>query len=693
MHAGESAGVPYAFLFNPLLFSLPSSHIFPRRLLLYGRLFTKCTMRRHILHLPEVAMDILQQKKTFDLLYDFFVRGKNDPSRIPYVPGKSWCYDGKGVPNFFPRVAPEDKGVSSEELAAFLRDLERSTRVNMHAITVLCDGAVICEASVPPYNRAIPHLTHSMCKSITGLAIGLLYDEGRVDTERPAYQYFAGAQLPGRLSARIKAVTVRHLLTMTSGVSFNEAAAAVEVNWVRAFFSSDVKFTPGSNFAYNSLNTYILSALVRNVTGVGLTEYLRSRLFGPLGIRDIFWEKCPLGIEKGGWGLYIAQEDIAKIGQLCLDRGVFAGRRLISEKWLDQACSFQIATPEDSGDFDYGYQIWVARNRESYLFNGMLGQNTWICPRNRFVIVANAGNSEFFQKGSMLAIFEKYFGASYRRTPAPLPSNRKALHRLRSAESRFFSTRAWIQPLHKPSLFSRMLRQLRGRPLYPLPPLCRKLNGLSYRFPHNNAGLLPTFVRIMQNNYSAGVRGISFRIEENHFFFTFDEGEGAIYKLEAGFYDPIPDRLMIRGESYRVAVRAGFAVDEDGHRLLKIDLSFLELPHARRIKVFFDEECPRLLLREVPGREVLDGLLRTLPISAPRTRGILHFIQNRLNLDYILLKIYEKFEPRLVPQSALTDDEGAQTSFLLPEEADPDALLPASDSEHPTEEEAFLEIR
>ena len=631
-------------------------------------------------------MDILQQKKTLDLLYDFFVRGKTDPSRIPYIPAKCRTCGGEGVADFFPRATPEEKGVPSELITALLHDLEHNARVHMHAITVLCDGAVIAEANATPYDRRIPHLTHSMCKSITSLAIGFLYDEGRVELDTPVYRYFTGSQIPARLSGRMKSVTVRHLLTMTSGVSFAEAGSVTEIDWVRAFFSADVKFEPGSRFAYNSMNTYILSALVRNQTGVGLTEYLRPRLFEPLGISDIFWEKCPLGTEKGGWGLYIAQEDLAKIGMLCLEGGIWGGRRLISKAWLDEATAEKVTVPEESGDFNYAYQIWTARNGSgSYLFNGMLGQNTWICPHNRIVIVANAGNGEFFQKGAMLAAFEARLGASgFARSQTPLPRNRHAERVLRRAEQEFFETRAWVTPLPEPGRFARLMRRLRRLPLEPLPKLCRLLEGRVLRFPDNNSGILPTFVRLMQNNHSSGLREVRFAIEGERFFCIFDEGDGACYRVEVGFYRHARGRLSIRGEEYRIAACGGFTVDEDGRRLLKIDLCFTEIPHARRIKIFFDEDEPCLLLREVPGREVLDGLLRALPVNSPKSRGIVGFIRNRLNFDYILLKIYDKFEPKLIPLPN-PDTEG-EALPLLPESIGEDLLALSEISEDAPDE-------
>ncbi len=587
-------------------------------------------------------MDLSRHKKTLSFVYDFFVRGECDVSPVPYLPSKTEC--GTPAPLYFPRTSPEAKGIPSARLISMLDELEHSSRVNMHSLTVLCDGAVISEASAPGYDRRLPHVTYSLCKSVVGLAIGLLCDEGKIDLERPAYRYFPKNRLPARLSARMKAVTVRHLLTMASGVAFAEAGAIAEVDWLRAFFSSDVAFPPGSAFAYNSMNTYVLSALVREITGEGLLTYLRPRLFDPLRIGHVFWEKCPLGIEKGGWGLYIAQEDVAKIAQLCMDGGVFEGKRLLSAAYIEAATDRQMATPTEAGDYDYGYQIWSRRDKTAFLFNGMLGQNAWVCPKNRIIVVMNAGNNEFFQKSSMLAVIEKWLGGDFTRGEY-LRRDKRTLRALRLAESHFFSTRAWIHLPPPPSFFARLGARLRGRPLEVLPRLCDKLAGHSYSLQKNNTGLLPVFLRIQQNNHSAGLRAISFERWGERFFVTFDEGERERYRLEAGFYRPIYTTLRVQGESYLIGVQACFATDEDGHRLLKIECLFPEMAHARRIKVFFDDENVTILLRETPGKEVLDMLIRSVSVSAPRAGGLIKFFYNRINFDYIFMKAYDKFEP------------------------------------------------
>ncbi len=604
-------------------------------------------------------MDLLQQKRGLDLLYDLFIRGKGDVLRIPYTPSKTAMPEPAA--DYFPRATPESCGIESGRLQDMLQALERDKQVNMHAITVLCDGKVICEAAAPGYDRSLPHITYSMCKSVVGLAIGFLYDEGRIDLDEPAYRYLPQEKLP-RLMGKTKNITVRHLLTMASGVAFAETGMATDTDWIRAFFSSDLRFEVGSDFSYNSMNTYILSAIVCAISGEGLVDFLRPRLFAPLHIRNVFWETCPHGIEKGGWGLYIAQEDMAKIGHMCLSSGMFEGKRILSESWLRAATETKRIAPDEAGGYNYAYQIWRAREGEEYLFNGMLGQDTWLSPANGIVVVMNAGNNEFFQNSRMLDIVEGALGRGFRRAPAPLAPSRRALRALRLAEEGFYRSRMWVKPLREPGFFTRLVRRMRGLPPLPLPPACASLAGKRYEWQSNNSGILPLLVRLQQNNHTKGLRALSLERQGERFFACFDEGADAPYRLEFGFYGYRPACLKVGGEQYRVACMAAFTVDEEGREILMLHILFPELAHDRRIKLYYGEEQAALRLRERPGKETLTSLFRGMSLGAPRSRGLLSFVSNKLPLDYFLSRVYEKYEPLLLARPAKEEESD------LPEE-------------------------
>ena len=180
-----------------------------------------------------------------------------------------------------------------------------------------------------------------------------------------------------------------------SEVTFNESGIVSGNDWLGSFLNASVNGKPGTEFQYNSLNTYVLSAIVTKRTGETLTEYLTPRLFGPLGITKYYWETCPKGITKGGWGLFLCAEDMAKLGQLYLQRGKWNGQQLVSEYWIEISTARHLKTQNDT--YGYGYQLWMEQRPGSFEYNGMLGQNVIIYPDMDMVLVTNAGNKEMFQ--------------------------------------------------------------------------------------------------------------------------------------------------------------------------------------------------------------------------------------------------------------------------------------------------------
>ena len=219
-----------------------------------------------------------------------------------------------------PRATPEAYGVSSRRVAAFLEALRDDPTLRMHSVLLLRGGHVFCEAAFGPRDTKLPRHTFSACKSVTVLAVGLLMDDGLLSPDDKVVDFFPEAC--GAVSRRIfKDLTVEDLLTMRASVLFNEAGSMARPDWVRAYFSVPGLGEQGKRFQYNSLNTYILSALVCRLTGKSLSAFLDERIFGPLGIGDYAWEKSPEGIEKGGWGLYISPENLAKLGLLVQQEG------------------------------------------------------------------------------------------------------------------------------------------------------------------------------------------------------------------------------------------------------------------------------------------------------------------------------------------------------------------------------------
>jgi hypothetical protein len=275
----------------------------------------------------------------------------------------------------------------------------------------------------------------------------------------------------------------------------------------------------------------------------------------------------------------------------------------------------------------------------------------------------NAGNNEFFQRSRMLDIVEEALGRGFCRDKTPLLPCKRDLRALRLTEEGFYRQRIWVKPLREPGCLTRLLRRLRGMPPLPLPPGCAVLAGKRYEWQSNNSGILPLLLRLQQNNHTKGLRALSFERQGERFFACFDEGEGALYRLEMGFYSYRPACLTVGGEQYRVACMAAFAVDEEGREILMMHILFPELAHDRRIKLYYGEEQAALRLRERPGKETLASLYRGMSIASPRSRGLLSFIGSKLPLDYFLSRAYEKYEPLLLARV-----EKKEENAVLPSE-------------------------
>ena len=491
-------------------------------------------------------------KRTIELATGLAFTGKSNPSVIPYYPQKTEV-SGQESP-YFHRTIPEKKGVSSGRLLAMLKALERERGANIHSLLCLKDGEVICECTHPGYEINTWHLSHSMSKTVTGIAVGMLVDDGKLSTDTrlvdilPEFSYN---------DTNFEKITVEHLLTMTSGVRFSEAGSVTETKWTEAFFASSCAFTPGTDFAYNSMNSYILARIVVKLTGKSLTEFLDDRLFGPLYITNRFWELSAEGIEKGGWGLYLSAESWAKIGYMMLSDGEFEGKRIVSKKWIDASHERRAKTPESIGHFDYGYQLWTSRDGKGFLFNGMLGQNVWIYPDNNIVVVIMSGNNELFQNSPARAIIEKYLSADLKNDLSESCFSGDSID-LRYAEKHFLERRHWIRP-YTPKRGLGYRLGLRSSLSYP-EEWCEIVG--KYHFAKNNAGMMPIVVRAMQNNLRGSIDGVEFERDGDSIFFTYTEC-GVPYRLEIGFSEFKETVIDFHGEKYIVRVMGEVMEDED----------------------------------------------------------------------------------------------------------------------------------
>ena len=547
------------------------------------------------------------------------ILGKTGGTRVDYFPQKPDFPFDAVYEQAFVRATPESQGISSDLFAALLRELDTSKDTEMHHFMALRHGKVICECNFAPYPKGMWHITHSMCKSITGMAIGMLIEEEKLKLDENIYDIFSD-----HINAFSKifrpVITVENLLTMTSGVTFNESGIVSGNDWLGSFLNASVNGKPGTEFQYNSLNTYVLSAIVTKRTGETLTEYLTPRLFGPLGITKYYWETCPTGITKGGWGLFLCAEDMAKLGQLYLQRGKWNGQQLVSEYWIEISTARHLKTQNDT--YGYGYQLWMEQRPGSFEYNGMLGQNVIIYPDMDMVLVTNAGNKEMFQDCIMLNIIRKYFPVNYH--PADvLPENplsysllKRLCGELENGENNNRSTSLrgrWKRNVvsrrkHSDKKYSYRISAAVDRPS-DHHSFMRAVSGRTYVMEQQNIGIAPLFVQVFHNNMTDGISEISFTYDAGNFYVSFTEGE-VIHKLPVGFGRAADGCVDLHGEHYLVATLGEFARDENDIPVLKLEITFIEECVKRKVHIFFHEDNGiEIRWNETPGKKmILAGL-------------------------------------------------------------------------------------
>jgi CubicO group peptidase (beta-lactamase class C family) len=289
---------------------------------------------------------------------------------------------------------PEDQGMDSARLAGMLEAVE-ARWLDLDSVLVIRNGAIVAEAYYPPYREDTKHELYSCTKSFCATLVGIAIDQGHIaGVDEPALSL-----LPGRtfeeVDARKEAMTLEDLLTMTSGLDWPEGdpiyrAMYQSPDWVRYVLGRPMVAAPGTAFNYNSGASHVLSAIVQQATGTPTLRYAQKHLFGPLGI-DARWGVDSQGIAIGGWGLQLTPRDMARLGLLYLDEGVWEGQRIVSAEWVRAATSKHVET---DGELGYGYQWWTYPTHGAYAALGRGGQMIFVWPQERIVVVFTAGDMD-----------------------------------------------------------------------------------------------------------------------------------------------------------------------------------------------------------------------------------------------------------------------------------------------------------
>ena len=581
------------------------------------------------------------KKRAVDFVASLALGDREDLSVVPYYPQKTRISTPEK--KFFVRTTPEKQGISSKRIYNMLCELENERRANIHAIMVLRQGEVVSECSVGCYDLNGWHISNSMAKTVCGMVIGSLVDEGRLNVGDRLVDIFPDVEYRDK---RFPLVTIEHLLTMTSGVGFAEAGAITSVEWTRDFFMSALKFAPGTKFAYNSMNSYILARAAEKITGESFGGLAETRIFAPLGIDNYLWEKSPEGTEKGGWGLYLSAESWAKLGVMMASGGIFAKKRILSSKWVRSSLTVKSIAPESVGNFNYSYQLWVARRGDEFLFNGMLGQNLWVCPRNDIMVVIFAGNNELFGASPALEIVRKHLGGRIEDS-----LDRRDLAILREKEKCFFNCRRWVRGLmYEKGLLARLGIKTKS----PFDVAWEGIIG-RYKLCNNNVGMMPLMVRVMQNNMKASIEEIAIRRSGEELYLDYIEA-GESYSIRVGLYEYAKNVINLNGEVYAVCALGEASVGEDGRTEYKIEIVPIETASVRRLIIRREGDKITIELSETPNDRVAKSFLRQNSRENSTLALGVDIIERRLGEGAVADILRKIFNPTLVGVDVKAED-------------------------------------
>ncbi len=523
-----------------------------------------------------------------------------------------------GKINFLERVKPEGVGCSTEYIESFLNEISCDLSIRANRILVLKENKVIAERCVAPYVPDAWDCVFSATKTVTALALGALYDEGKVDLSAPACRILGIENKVGNLANR--KITLKHLLTMTTGNTFNEMESAASLRWIKDFFDSANKFKVGSRFEYNSLNTYIIGACIEKITGKKLSDYVQEKIFDPLGIAETFFERSPEGVAKSGWGLYILPEDMAKLGILMRDFGKYDGKQVISEEWIREMSSKKVSATKYGHRFDYGYQMWVDEDKNFCCYNGMYNQDILIYRNSGVVVVMCCANNEAFHGSNHYAIAEKYF-AGEKAGDFPLEKNRGGRD-LKNEERLFY----YYDRIEKKTFCT----------------VDKKAN---------SCGVLPLLIQNEMSTYAGGIKSFSFLpIDENGRYTLVIKEAGKDVEVKFDFDKGVRQTFDFYGNAYDCKCDARFLFSGKGEPYLVLRVFFLEFASSRYFSFRFGKNDNELSVEasENPGLGFIEALLES---QDKTTKALLGIAGKLIDPDLVDGKARAVFSPTFLVRS------------------------------------------
>ena len=390
------------------------------------------------------------------------------------------CSASEKSSSALPRSTPEAQGISSAAILDFVQTADRQV-AEMNSFMLVRHGHVVAEGWWTPYAAETRHVLYSLSKSFTSTAVGLAVSEGKLSIDDEVLKFFP-EDAPAAPTNNLKAMRVRDLLCMSTGHQVEVRLTETnELPWTKSFLAHPVPHKPGAHFHYNTPGTYMQSAIVQKVTGQTVLDYLRPRLFDPLGIETPTWGTSPQGISLGGYGLNIRTEDIAKFGQLYLQKGRWHGKQLVPAAWIEAATSRQTSNgsnPKSDWEQGYGYQFWRCRYG-AYRGDGAFGQFCLVMPEQDAVIAITSGTRDM--QGVLNVIWDKLLPAMQ---SVALPANEGARKELESVLAKL------VLPMPQGAASSPLAAKISGK-RFVFPTNTQKLEAIAFE---SSGGQSPTLV-------------------------------------------------------------------------------------------------------------------------------------------------------------------------------------------------------
>ncbi|MBR2509111.1 MAG: serine hydrolase [Lentisphaeria bacterium] len=447
----------------------------------------------------------------------------------------------------FQYAAPEKCGVESAAIGEFVKRLQKMDAI--HSFMLLRNDKIIAQTWWKPFKKEYKHELFSCSKSFVSAAFGIAAGENLVSPDDKLVSFFP-EKISEKVSERMKKVTMKNLLTMASGHAECPLASGIITksnDLVKAFLETELAYEPGSKFVYNSAATYIISAVLKKVTGRNVREYLDEKLFRYIGIRPAQWDCCPCGINIGGWGFWATSEDMLRFGRLLLHKGSWNGQQLVPLDYMEQATSFQIDNSmNDAPDWKlgYGYQIWQT-SHNSYRCDGACGQYILMMPEKELVMVITAGVPNMQQV--LTAFWETVYPALHDESLPENPAAQKELAEiLDSCEH---------------------------------PPIASEL-----RFTAKNAGYI-----IEENSF--GLKKVNLLFDDEGCMLEFLWADGTAEKLRADYGRHTQNNLFLKENESRILEASAAWISENE---LNIKVYAVETPYQDIYSLIFDNAGIRI---------------------------------------------------------------------------------------------------